>query len=354
MTRFAMRPSDRFRRLIGSADEAKPMPRASVQIVGGLHTGANIRVDRSPMTIGSSSLSDIVLRDTGVTARHAEIVFNGARWTICVPDGGTALPVQKYRVRGRFLREIVKLGKARVVLSQPATESATEVYEPHLSRHTAIGVILFGALVCTGLVFAKVHRSEDQNTLPEPPPLSDINLSAWPDVSVSELSDGTRQVTGFVDTLADRQDLLDAISWRASDDMAKLRTGEQLATQLRQVLDSQAIKVRYVGGGVMRLTGEITDQSERDRVNWVLAQYETFMTIDNLAEYVPEQRAPVRRALPFRIVDVIPGEGGSFGDQNGNRYFIGARLPDGSKLIAVREDAVEFELNNEPLIYPLK
>ena len=354
MTRLGTGPSDTFRRLLEPSGKVTPVPRAVIQVVDGLHSGANIRIDQSPMKIGSSPLSDVVLRDEGVKSQHAEIVFDGVRWAICAPGGGPPLRAMRYRVRGRFLREMFRFGKSRVVLSQPATESATAVYEPHLSRHTAVLALFTGALIFTGLVFAKVHRSNDQNTVPEPPALSEINLSAWPDAAVSELSDGSREVTGFVDTLADRQSLLDAIDWRTQDDIATLRTGEQLATQLRQVLDSEAIRVRYVGGGVMRLTGQITDRAELDRVKWVVAQYEAFMSVDNLTEYTPEQRVPVRRALPFRIVDVIPGDGGSFGDQNGNRYFIGARLPDGSKLMAVRDDAVEFELNNEPLIYPLK
>jgi len=51
---------------------------------------------------------------------------------------------------------------------------------------------------------------------------------------------------------------------------------------------------------------------------------------------------------------VIPGANGSFGDQNGNRHFIGTRLTAWATSLAVHKDGVEFEMNNEPLLYPIK
>lgn len=356
MTRMGSASSEKFRQLLDNGGRASSAPptRALVQVIGGLHAGAHIKIDRSPMKIGRSLQSDIVLRDNGVESDHAEIVFDGARWSVRASGSHQTLPVLQHRERGRFLRERFDVGRAKLVLSQPATESAKALYEPHLSRQTAIAALFLGALVFTGIVFGKVHRSFDAGATLDPPSLEDVDMSAWPDVEVTELTDGSRHISGFVDSVEDRQALLDELAWGQRDDVSTLRSGDQLAMQLDQVLDSPSIRVRYVGSGVIRLTGEVTDSSELERIQWVMADYENFVSIDNLAEFSPAPREPVRRALPFQIVDVIPGAGGSFGDSNGNRYFVGARLPDGSKLMAVHEDAVEFQLNNEPLLYPIK
>ena len=348
--------ADKFRDMLdpGGRPALAPLTRALVHVVGGLHAGAHIKIDRSPMKIGRSLLSDIVLRDNGVETDHAEIVFDGARWSIHAPGSHQALPVLQHRERGRFLRERVDLGHAQLVLSQVATESAKAQYEPPSSHQPAIVALILGAVVSTGLVFATVHQSYDPGTPPMPRAIAEVDLSAWPDASVRLMKDGSRQISGYVDTVEDRQRLLTALGWKHEDDVAKLRSGDQLATQLREVLDSQGIKVRYVGSGVIRLTGEVANQVEFDRLAWVLAEYENIVRIDNLTEFVRAPREPVRRALPVQIVDVIPGAGGSFGDRNGNRYFIGARLPDGSTLMAVYEDAVEFQMDNERLLYPIK
>ena len=348
--------ADRFRRLLdpGGKPRSAPSTRARVYVVGGLHAGAHITIDRPPMKIGRSPLSDIVLRDSGVTVNHAEVDFDGARWLIRAAGSDEALPVLQHRQRGRFLRERIDLGHAQLILSQPATETATARYEPHSPHRPLIAALIVGALVSTGLVFAKVHQSFETETVRMPPALAEVDLSAWPDVRVKQMDDGSRQVSGFVQSVEDRQALLAALDWAPNDDVTKLRSGDQVALQLREVLDSESIKVRYVGGGVIRLTGEVADQVEHDRIKWIMTEYENFVSIDNLTEFVPAPREPVRRALPFQIVDVIPGAGGSFGDQDGNRYFIGARLPDGSTLVAVHEEAVEFQLNNVPLIYPIK
>lgn len=347
--------SDQFRRMLDPGRQSVPVTRALVHVVGGMHAGAHIKFDQSPMKVGSSHLSDIVLRDDGIAADHAEIIFDGARWSIFPAGGDQALPVLQHQERGRFLRERVDLGHAKLVLSQLGTESARAQYEPNSTHQPAVAALIGGALVTTILILATVHQSFDgAGAASNPLALAEVDLSAWPDVRVSQMDDGSRQISGYVDTVEDRQALLAAIGWEQADNLAQLRSGDQLATQLREVLDNQAIKVRYVGSGVIRITGEVADQADLDRINWAMAEYESFVRIDNLTEFAPPPRESVRRALPFQIVDVIPGADGSFGDQNGNRYFIGARLPDGSILMAVREDAVEFRLNNEPLLYQIK
>lgn len=338
----------------GSRSVSASVNVALVYVVGGLHSGGHIKITRSPMTIGSSLRSDIVLRDVGVAQDHAEIVYDNHRWVIRSSRSNQALSVVQHRQRGRYLREQFNLGGAELVLSQPATDLAMAQYAPQTDRQPARALLIVGVLVFTGLFYGAAIRTLGSDSANRPPVFSELDLSAWPDVNVVQSENGVRQVSGYVDTVDERQALFSALGLRPSDNVLKLRSGDQLVTQLREVLDSQMIEVRYVGGGVIRLTGKVIGQVEIDRVKWVISEYENVVKVDNLIDFEATPREPVRRALPFRIVDVIPGANGSFGDQHGNRYFVGARLPDGSTLTAVHDDAVEFRLDNRPLIYPIR
>lgn len=354
MKLFGESPSEHFRRVLEPVRMPVSQSPALLHVVGGLHTGAHIKINQSPTTLGRSFNSDIVLRDIGVKIDHAEIIFDGTRWLIRAIGDTHALSVMKHKRRGRYLRECIHLGSARLVLSQHATESAIGHYQPRPSYYPATVALIAGALISTSLVFATINKPTEPDASLKPPAHLDVGISAWPDVSVNQLEDGSRQILGYVDTIEDRQRLLTTLDWSHSDNAAKLYSGDLLETQFREVLNSQAINVRYVGKGVIRLNGVIADQAELDHLMWVVDEFEKFIRIDDLTEFMPAPRKPARRPLPFQIVDVIPGAAGSFGDQNGNRYFIGARLPDGSILVGVDEDAVEFRLNNEKILYPIK
>lgn len=101
MKLFGESPSEHFRRVLAPVRMPVAQSPALLHVVGGLHTGAHIKISQSPTTLGRSFKSDIVLRDIGVAIDHAEIIFDGTRWLIRAIGDTHALPVMKHKRRGR-------------------------------------------------------------------------------------------------------------------------------------------------------------------------------------------------------------------------------------------------------------
>lgn len=348
--------SDTFRSLLlgDRVSQERPGTRVLVKVLDGLHKGAWVRFQRTPLTIGRSLSSDIVLRDSGVASAQAELYFDGARWSILGVGTAEAPLVVDHCIRGPNLRERVDLGHAKLIISQPATAAAMARYDKPQIEKPATAAMVVLTVLSAGLIYASVHQSLNAEMPGIASGLENANLSAWPDVVVTQTDDEAWQLSGFVNTVEDKQRLIAEIKPGRADNLSKLRSGDQIVMQLRHVIASENVKVRYTGAGTVRLAGFIADRTEFDRIKWVKDEYGGLVRFDDVTVFQEPTPKPVRRALPFQIMDVIPGEGGSFSDKDGNRYFVGARLPDGSVVVDVQEGAVVFALDGTRITYPTR
>jgi hypothetical protein len=135
----------------------------------------------------------------------------------------------------------------------------------------------------------------------------------------------------------------------------QVRSGVESAVLVRQALDAEGVAVEYVGAGRVRVQGTVSDMAIRQRLRSVAADLAGVVQIeDRLAVVDTQVSAPRIRPLPFRILDVVPGENGYFRTDSGARYFIGATLIDGAEVVSISADAIEFRQGDRQVLYPLQ
>lgn len=327
----------------------------ALTITQGLHCGATVR-GRSCMTIGASPEDDLMLRDDGVRAAHAEIARVSGVWAVLSSAEGTSRvlpPVETLR-RGRFLRQRFQIGAAQLVLTQSV---AVPVLSKRVNKSLWRPVLIWPiACVTVVLTIAAFSLLSDPRRAVEAPDPQTMAARGWPDVQILPEPSGGFRVVGYVEDAAQLDRLR---QWLDPQPLAPLtwqvRSGAELVVLVRQALNEESATVEYAGGGRVRVQGTVTDMAIRQRLRVVAADLAGVLQIeDRLAVVDAQASAPRVRPLPFRILDVVPGENGYFRTDAGARYFVGATLSDGAEVVSITPDAIEFRHGDRQVLYPLK
>lgn len=369
--RPAVTVAERFASSLAQADCAS----FALVITGGLHEGARLR-ERRCLTVGSSPSDDLVLRDPGVDPGHAEVARLNGAWAVLCSQGQhtrALAPVASLR-RGRCLRQCFELGGARLVLTQVLgagqllPQEAVRGPMVHMTprRWALAGVAVVLALASAGLDVGQWPWASAQanREVPAEPDVRRLVAEGWPDVQLVSEPDGLT-ARGYVDDAEQLERLhqwLDAqqAQWQAQRRtlVRQLRTGAELVTLVREALGGRTgtgVTVDYTGGGIVRVQGTVTDLSVRERLRRVSADLAGVVQIeDRLAVVDLPVSLPKIRPLPFRILDVVPGPNGYFRADSGARYFVGATLADGAEVVSITPEAIEFQLGERRVLYPLK
>jgi hypothetical protein len=328
----------------------------ALTITGGLHTGASVR-GRRCMTLGASPEDDLMLRDVGVQAAHAEIARLNGVWAVLSSIDGAAralAPVETLR-RGRFLRQRFQIGGASFVLTQamPLPVLSVRVRQVSWWRSMWIWPVALVTLILTVAAFSMLPSNQKA---PEAPDAQAMAARGWPDVQVVAEPSGGFRVTGYVEDAAQLERLH---QWLESESLGiltwQVRSGVESVVLVRQALGAEGVTVEYAGAGRVRVQGTVSDMAIRQRLRGVAADLAGIVQIeDRLAVVDTQASAPRMRPLPFRILDVVPGENGYFRTDSGARYFIGATLSDGAEVVSISADAIEFRQGDRQVFYPLK
>jgi hypothetical protein len=188
------------------------------------------------------------------------------------------------------------------------------------------------------------------------------NLAAegWPDVNLVGGENARIQAKGYV---ADADALKRLQTWIKANDFdtasMNVRIGADLVNRVKEALASDpTLTVAYLGSGTVRVSGVSDSLATRERLSRVKADLLNVVLIDDQVAIAPMgETKPREHTLPIRIVDVRPGSThttGSFGTENNTRYFVGAVLPDGSEVVSIKSDSIEFSLDNKIIVFPLK
>lgn len=342
----------RFARSVEQADCAG----FALVITAGMHAGARLR-GRECMSLGASVNNDLILRDQGVGELHAEIArWNGA-WALLCNDGpGTRAlaPAESVR-RGQFLRQRFVLGGATLVLTQ-----RTALMSPRSPRWAWRSAAIVGpAMLVTlalALVISVAWSSPRAQAVPGLPDHQILVTMGWPDVRLGRDGQGVLTVSGYVDDTAQLERLHNWLEAQALGALVwHVRSGADSLNLVRQALAAPEVALDYVGAGRVRAQGTVGDMAVRDRLRLVANDLAGIVSIDDCLTVVDAQHGAARvRPLPFRILDVAPGPMGHFRTDTGARYFVGATLSDGAEVVAITEDAIEFQIGERRVVYPLK
>lgn len=330
------------------------IPCCILHIDSGVHAGAQLRLRQSPLRIGSGADNDIVLHDAGVRPHHAELCRVDGRWSLVAAGGTAPFPPLQALARGRFLRQLYGIGAATLVLSQPVTDrkEPPRLRAGDWQRAAALLLLLLAVPLGTAAIVQMVRPSETLQKYSA----SSLAAQGWPDARL--VVDPTQQVRveGYVDDAAQLERLR---TWLQEQGHGRpvlgVRVGAEWAARVRDALGKEALQVDYQGAGVVRVRGTTADIAVRKQLQQIRRDLEPAVRFADEVAYVDEApQTPKPRLLPFRIVNVSPGENGSFTTDTGARYFTGAVLSDGAEVTAVDADAVEFRVDGKIILYPLK
>lgn len=347
--------------------EAPGTPAAGMlRIVSGLHAGAVRRIqERSMLLLGSGDDCDIVLSDRGVAPHHALVSFIDGAVTVRALDA-------PLRVQGRTLEpgdpmalhgvQRIALGEAVLALGAEADPVWSEVLPgyapaqaaPARSRVRGLPVAAAAAAIALATMAIYVAANPKLEHKPDVPQQLKALASEYgiDDARVANDPDGVPVLSGTIDTAAQRGSLQKRLSAAGIDAHLKLRTGEDIAHDVGEVLRSQSVnaRTRYLGNGDVEVAGHFTDMPAL-----VSAVQSRAMTeVEGVRRVLPRNLSAVadttgvstkqaaKAKPPVRLVAFVRGPQSYLLGSDGNRYVVGDALPSGGTLIALGERAYQL------------
>jgi hypothetical protein len=341
------------------ANPAGPAAPKVLRIVAGLHAGASRGLGEQEMlVVGSGDDCDIVLADTGVAAHHALITLVGGSFTLRALDA----PV---RIEGKPLHpgdpaeirplQRIDLGEAAIAfggndeaawdalfpaIADPARKQRAR---PFLRRLPMIAAVAVLALAAVAVIASLLPRSKDQ-----------VDVQAYlqaliPQYQISQAKvgsdvNGVPVLSGTVDSDAARSRVQQQLRDAGVNASLALRTGEDLARDVREVfrMAGVAVGTRYIGENTVQIEGTV-DQAQFEKVLASRALADVGVKVvpgEQLAAASPDGKADDEKAAvaalpPVDIVAVVRGREPYVVDANGEQYPDGTVIPGHGKLIGI-------------------
>jgi type III secretion protein D len=177
--------------------------------------------------------------------------------------------------------------------------------------------------------------------------LADLGLGG---LRVESAADGSAVVRGFVDTDTQRARIAGEVARLGVRAYVEVVSGEQLVRQVSDVLRVKGLpgSARHVGRGVVEVQ---LGEADADRVR--RAEESVRRDVAGLAglklSFTPKTQPPVAASAPRapedpakRVVSVSYGPNGHVVTADGARYFVGAVLPSGHRIVRIADGEVEL------------
>ncbi len=162
-----------------------------------------------------------------------------------------------------------------------------------------------------------------------------------------ENRDGQLHVTGHLDTQAQRSRLEKALADQSPARVA-VWVNEQVSAGVADVfrLNGIAADVRASGPGVIRVHTREADVKQLEHVRDIARRdvpgLKQLVAVNDQPPAVPQQGATI--ADPGkRVAAIVPGDPAYIVTADGTRYFEGAMLPSGHRIVAILHDKVQME-----------
>lgn len=340
-----------------------------LRILSGLHAGASRTLAEQEMIlVGSGDDCDIVLADHGVARHHALINLIGGMSSLRAldaplrVDGQPLHPGDPVELRGL---QRIQLGDAAIAYGvgddsgwsallpgaadMPGTARPANPGLRRLPVIAALAVLSLASLAIFAAVMPAHQKPVDVRTQLK----SIINEYQVSGGKILENVNGVPVLSGTVKDDAARKRIANRFERDEIDAELDLRSGEDIAADVSEVLRSQGLnaKTRYLGNGVVEATGRFEDMDklraavqsrtmhDTPGVTKVLANnYAEPGTIRKTGTAAPDAPAATSQA-PVRIVSVVRGKEPHLVGVDGQEYPVGAELPGRGKLVSIGEYA---------------
>lgn len=181
--------------------------------------------------------------------------------------------------------------------------------------------------------------------------LADLGLSG---LRIERMADGTPVVRGLVDTDAQRARIAGEVARLGVRAFVEVVSGEQLVRQVADVLRVKGLpgSVRHIGRGVIEAQVGEADAERARRTEEAVRRDVAGLAGFRLAFTPAVPAAPV--AAPKvpedptkRVVSVAYGPNGHVVTADGARYFVGALLPSGHRIVRIADGEVELSRDGQ-------
>lgn len=333
-----------------------------LRIVAGLHAGATRALaEQEMLVVGSGDDCDIVLADAGVAAHHALITLVSGVFTLRALDA-------PLRIEGKPLHpgdpvelqplQRVDLGEAAIafggedesawsalfpaIASKPSSPRA----RPWLRRLPLIAAATVLLIAAVAVVAAFLPRRG-----------SEIDQQAYLNALLRQYSitggkasvdvNGTPVLSGTVEDAATRARIQQQLQKDGVAATLELRTGNDIANDVREVFRAQgkAVRTRYLGDGAVEIDGDVGSQEELSAVLDSRAMVDIGVRkfvpggelsgASAVSDAAEKDGAAVVAGPPAEIVSVVRGNNPYVVDANGKQYAPGDQLPGYGALISI-------------------
>lgn len=336
-------------------------PGTVLRLLGGLHQGAlRPLLPGDVLVIGSGADCDVILADEGVAVHHCILTWSGTEASLRAVDaavfvGDRCIAPGEPRSLPQYAR--VVLGDAVLAIGHrdsPRWQHLLDASAPRVRARPRGLRPLWAALAATlvlgagALAYAISQRQplpdlgEQQRALVAL--LAQLGLNEA-EVRLDEA--GQSVVHGIVPTQASADALRAALEARQIPASVALRSGDELAADVREVfrLSGVTVETRYLGEGRVEVLGHLGDEAQLQSLIGSRALRE----VDGLRQIVavnldrPPPPAPAQIADGKQIVAIVPGDDPYVVTADGSRYYLGATLPDGSLLSSIEGQTLVVE-----------
>lgn len=155
-------------------------------------------------------------------------------------------------------------------------------------------------------------------------------------------------VSGYLDTTEQRTRAEQALMAEGLRVQWQLWVNEQVVSSVREVyrLHGMPADITAVGPGIVRVLTEHPDPARVEHVESIVRR-----DVPGVHELKTSNQAPARGPSPIPVVDdpgkrvaaVIPGDPSYVVTADGTRYFEGALLPTGHRIVSIEGEAVQLE-----------
>jgi len=351
--------------------------RSEVRVLTGPRAGATASVEFGrTLSIGFDLLNDLVVRDPTAKGRRVSLEVTDDTGFLTVLEGDVQLLGQTISQGQRIhLPQCVPfaLGASTLAFGDAsasawqacqhvsgagadATQAQPDALRGTFVKRAAMSTAIVAALAAAFFFLVSVGKQVSAHLRPEQRHVLEKMLAqeSYAGLVLVDAEDGTLVIRGELPTEAERVALSQRLQQAQLKPRMDVTTHErivQAANDVMRVNRTQA-RVQYVGDGVLHVEAAGIDAARAAQLEQVALRdisglkQVIFVEAGKLAEAampVPAATAAVK-PLPHnprkRVVSVVAGEGGYVMTADGSRYFVGAVLPSGHKIVAFVGDGV--------------
>jgi type III secretion protein D len=344
---------------------------AVLRVTSGMHRGAQVSLQRPAMVVlGCGDDCDLILMDAGVASRHAALMLHEHTITVRALEGDVAVN-DRALVRGKSsaiqLDTPLTIGGASFVIEEAsvsargsATDAAHDDVEGaqitprnkrlNIAASVVFGCIVAGALLASSLVpdAERHHRSADERMTAV---LSQLGLQEA--IQSTTASDGSITLSGTTPDEASHTALLQALAKEGLTPVLQVTSRERVIADVKNVfrVNGMDVDATYEDAGVVSVKPLSLTQYDIDRVIQHAVRDVRGLKEIRIAGKAPTQPALARPidAAAKRVVSVVAGSPAYVVTADGARYFVGALLPQGQRLVAINGSSLTLERNGEQL-----